>query len=117
MQQQLAERGKSGEDRQSLLDDLLKIVTDLQIPDEEIGGLIRGDRIGWERLRAGIAQATPRLPRDHGHLAALDSSYNYLRQFTPAVLSAVRFAGGTSATELLVAVAMGVEEHNRRIRR
>ncbi|WP_280459346.1 Tn3 family transposase [Nocardia carnea] len=106
MQQQLAERGKSGEDRQALLDELLAIVTDPQIADEEIGGLIRGDAIGWERLRAAIAQAKPRLPRDHGHLAALDLSYNYLRQFTPAVLSVVRFAGGTAATELLVAVDM-----------
>ncbi|WSY62503.1 DUF4158 domain-containing protein [Nocardia sp. NBC_00881] len=106
MQQQLAERGKSGEDRQALLDELLAIVTDPQITDEEIGGLIRGDRIGWDRLWAAIAQAKPRLPRDHGHPAALDSSYNYLRQFTPAVLSAVRFAGGTAATELLLAVDM-----------
>ncbi|MBA4854343.1 Tn3 family transposase [Nocardia farcinica] len=106
MQQQLAERGKSGEDRQALLDDLLAIVTDPQIADEEIGGLIRGEKIGWDRLRAAIAQAQPRLPRDHGHLAALDLSYNYLRQFTPAVLSAVPFAGGTAATELLIAVAM-----------
>ncbi|MEU4708174.1 Tn3 family transposase [Nocardia salmonicida] len=106
MRQQLAERGKTGEDRQALLDDLLDIITDLGIGDEEIGGLIRGDRIGWERLRAAIAQAKPRLPRDHGHLAALDASYSYLRQFTPAVLSTVRFAGGTAATELLVAVHM-----------
>ncbi len=83
MQQELAERGKSGEDRQALLDDLLAIVTDPAVADEEIGALIRGDAIGWERLRAAIAQAKPRLPRDHGHLAALDSSYNYLRQFTP----------------------------------
>ncbi|GGL39374.1 hypothetical protein GCM10011588_62620 [Nocardia jinanensis] len=106
MQQQLAERGKTGEDRQALLDDLLAIVTDLGIGDEEIGGLIRGEKIGWERLRAAVAQAKPRLPRDHGHLAALDASYSYLRQFTPAVLSAVRFAGGTAATELLIAVHM-----------
>ncbi|MGW1679888.1 hypothetical protein [Saccharopolyspora sp. NPDC002376] len=106
MQHELAERGKSGEDRQVLLDELLAIVVDPQIADEEIGGLIRGERIGWDRLRAAIAQAKPRLPRDHGHLAALDSSYNYLRQFTPAVLSAVRFAGGTAATELLLAVDM-----------
>jgi TnpA family transposase len=104
MQEQLAERGRSGEDRQALLDELLSIVTDPQIPDEEIGGVIRGERIGWERLRAAIAQAKPRLPRDHGHLAALDSSYSYLRQFTPHVLSTVRFAGGTAATELLIAV-------------
>lgn len=106
MQQELAGRAKSGEDRQALLDELLAIVTDPQITDEEIGGRIRGDRIGWDRLRAAIAQAKPRLPRDHGHLAALDSSCNYLRQFTPAVLSAVRFAGGTAATELLIAVDM-----------
>jgi hypothetical protein len=106
MQQQLAELGKSGEDRQALLDDLLAVITDPQIPDEDIGGLIRGEKIGWDRLRAALAQAKPRLPRDHGHLAALDSSYNYLRQFTPAVLSAVRFAGGTAATELLIAVDM-----------
>ncbi|ETT24074.1 transposase [Rhodococcus ruber Chol-4] len=106
MQQRLAERGKTGEDRQALLDDLLEIVTDPGVPDEEIGALIRGEKIGWERLRAAIAQAKPRLPRDHGHLAALDSSYNYLRQFTPAVLEAVRFCGGTAATELLIAVNM-----------
>ncbi len=106
MQQELAERGKTGEDRQALLDDLLEIITDLGIGDEQIGGLIRGERIGWERLRAAIAQAKPRLPRDHGHLAALDASYSYLRQFTPAVLSTVRFAGGTAATELLIAVHM-----------
>ncbi|WP_045440431.1 DUF4158 domain-containing protein, partial [Nocardia seriolae] len=106
MRDELAERGKSGEDRQALLDDLLSIITDLQIADEEIGGLIRGEKIGWERLRAAIAQAKPRLPRDHGHLAALAASYSYLRQFTPAVLSSVRFAGGTAATELLIALNM-----------
>ncbi|WP_224389111.1 hypothetical protein, partial [Pseudonocardia sp. ICBG1293] len=39
----------------------------------------------------------PPLPRDHGHLAALDGSYGYLRQFTPNVLDAVTFAGGTAA--------------------
>lgn len=104
MHEQLAERGKTGEDRQALLDELLSIACDPQIPDEEIGSLIRSERIGWDRLRAAIAQAKPRLPRDHGHLAALDSSYSYLRQFTPAVLSTVRFAGGTAATELLLAV-------------
>ncbi|WUI32705.1 Tn3 family transposase [Nocardia sp. NBC_00416] len=97
---------RRGEDRQALLDDLLAIVTDPAVADEEIGALIRGDAIGWERLRAALAQAKPRLPRDHGHLAALDSSYNYLRQFTPAVLSTVGFAGGTAASELLIAVAM-----------
>ncbi|WP_308188379.1 Tn3 family transposase [Nocardia australiensis] len=106
MREELAERGKTGDDRQALLDDLLSIIIDPQTPDEDVGGLIRGEGIGWERLRAAKAQARPRLPRDHGHLAALDSSYSYLRKFTPAVLSAVRFAGGTAATELLIAVDM-----------
>ncbi len=116
MQQELAERGKSGEDRQALLDDLLAILTDPAVADEEIGALIRGEKIGWERLQAAIAQAKPRLPLDHGHLAALDSSYNYLRQFTPAVLASVGFAGGTAATELLIAVAM-LRERNATGRR
>jgi hypothetical protein len=78
MRDALAERGKAGEDRQALLDDLLAIITDPQISDEQIGGLIRGDRIGWPRLWSAVAQAAPRLPRDHGHLAALDGSYGYV---------------------------------------
>jgi hypothetical protein len=92
MRDELAERGKTGENRQALLDELLAIITDTQIPDEEIGCLVRGEKIGWDRLRSAIAQAKPRLPRDHGHLAALDASYSYLRQFTPggAVDGAVR---------------------------
>ena len=104
MRDALAERGKAGEDRQALLDDLLAIITYPQISDEQIGGLIRGDRIGWPRLWSAVAQAARRLPRDHGHLAALDGSYGYLRQFTPQVLATVRFAGGTAAAGLLEAV-------------
>ncbi len=104
MRDALAERGRSGENRQALLDELLAIAADTAIPDEEVGRLIRGEKIGWERLRAAQATAPPRLPRDHGHLAALDGSYGYLRQFTPLVLDAVRFGGGTAATELLEAV-------------
>jgi hypothetical protein len=55
-------------------------------------------------VRSAQSTALPPLPRDHGHLAALDGSYGYLRQFTPQVLDAVAFAGGTAATELLKAV-------------
>jgi Transposase and inactivated derivatives, TnpA family len=106
MHEALAERGKTGEDRQALLDDLLAVIADPAIADEDVGGLVRGERIGWTRIRAALAQAVPRLPRDHGHLAALDGSYGYLRQFTPQVLAAVRFAGGTAATELLAAVEL-----------
>jgi hypothetical protein len=104
MRDVLAERAKSGEDRQALLDAILAIVADPAIPDEEVGGLLRGKRIGWERLRSAQSTALPPLPRDHGHLAALDGSYGYLRQFTPQVLDAVVFAGGTAATELLKAL-------------
>ena len=104
MRDELAERGKAGEERQALLDAVLAIVADPAIPDEDVGGLIRGEKVGWERLRAAQAAALPPLPRDHGHLAALDASYSYLRQFTPQVLDAVTFAGGTAATDLLKAV-------------
>jgi len=106
MRDELAERGKAGEDRQALLDAILTIVADPALPDEDVGGLIRGEKVGWERLRSAQATALPPLPRDHGHLAALDGSYGYLRQFTPQVLEAVTFSGGTAATDLLKAVAI-----------
>ncbi len=104
MRDYLAERAKSGENRHELLDAILAIVADPAVPDEDVGGLIRGERIGWDRLRSAQSTPLPPLPRDHGHLAALDGSYGYLRQFTPQVLDAVRFAGGTAAAELLQAV-------------
>ncbi|MFN2535708.1 MAG: DUF4158 domain-containing protein, partial [Pseudonocardiaceae bacterium] len=72
MRDELAERGKAGENRQALLDAILAIVADPAIPDEDVGGLIRGEKVGWERLRSAQATALPPLPRDHGHLAALD---------------------------------------------
>ncbi|BAS18377.1 transposase for transposon Tn21 (plasmid) [Arthrobacter sp. Hiyo8] len=106
MRDYLAERARAGEDRQALLDAVLAIVADPAVPDEEVGGLIRGGRIGWDRLRSAQSAALPPLPRDHGHLAALDGSYGYLRQFTPQFLSAVTFSGGTAATELLDAVGI-----------
>src|SRR5438128_8291162 len=61
---ELAERAKSGEDRQALLDDILAIVIDVEIPDEQIGALIRGERIGWERVEAAAATGrSPAAPR------------------------------------------------------
>lgn len=59
-----------------------------------VGGLLR-NAIGMDRLRAAVAQATGGLPRDNGRLAMLDNSYSYLRQFTPDVLKAISFTGGT----------------------
>jgi hypothetical protein len=95
-----------GRGRQALLDDLLAIATDKAIPDTEIGALIRGEKIGWERLAAGLATAAPRLPRDHGHLAMLEGAYLYVRQFTPEVLQALDFTGGKNAQPLITALAV-----------
>jgi TnpA family transposase len=102
-EEQLAERAKAGEDRHALLDAILPILLDTDIPDERVGSLLR-EGIGMSRLRAALAQAQPRLPRDHGQLGVLDASYSYLRQFTPDVLAAIAFAGGTGAQELIKAV-------------
>ncbi|WP_194909560.1 Tn3 family transposase [Catenulispora rubra] len=98
----LADRAKSAEERLALLDDILPVVVDVGIPDEEVGAILRG--FGLERLRGALATAQRRLPRDHGHLALMTESYNHLREFTPAVLDAVEFAGGTTAAGLMEAV-------------
>ncbi|WP_405389046.1 Tn3 family transposase [Streptomyces sp. NBC_01102] len=99
----LAERAKLSEDRLALLDEILPVLADTGIPDEEVGTLLRG-KIGMSRLRAAHAGATVRLPRDHGHLALLDGSYTYIRQFAPKVLETVRFKGGTEAKPLIEAL-------------
>jgi hypothetical protein len=72
MREALADRGKSGEDRQALLDDMLAIIFDTGIDDEKIGGLIRGERIGWTRLRAAKATAKPRLETVEGGTQVVD---------------------------------------------
>jgi len=101
---QLAERAKRGEDKLALAEEILPVLADPAIPDEQVGGLLR-ERIGMSRLRAALATpATARLPRDHGHLAVIDASYGYLRQFTPDVLAVLFFAGGPAAASLLEAV-------------
>jgi hypothetical protein len=93
---QLAERAKRSEDRLALAE---QVLADPAIADEQVGGLPR-ERIGMSRLRVALAEpATTRLPLDHGHLAQLASSHSYLRQFTPQVLDAITFDGG-SASEL-----------------
>ena len=103
----LAERAKSGEDRQVLLDDMLAITLDPGITDEQVGALLRADAtVGMERMRAARAARQDRLPRDHGHLAMLDAWMGYLRQFAPAVLAAVRFTGGPGTTELVQAAGI-----------
>lgn len=85
----LAERAKLSEDRLALLEEILPVLADAGIPDEAVGPLLRG-KIGMSRLRAAYAGAMVRLPKDHGHLALLEGSYTYIRQFAPKVLQAVR---------------------------
>jgi hypothetical protein len=105
MTEALAERARSGEDRQALLDDILRIVLDPDVSDDQVGARLRGD-IGHGRMRAAWDSRQPRLPRDHGHLAMMDASMSYLRQFVPAVLAAVRFDGGPGMDDLLAAVSI-----------
>ena len=99
----LAERAREGEDRQVLLDEILAVILDLDIAEDQVGALLR-EGIGMERMRGAWSARKERLPRDHGHLAMLDAAMSYLRQFTPAVLAAVRFAGGPGTNGLLSAV-------------
>jgi hypothetical protein len=108
MAEALAERGRAGESRQALLDEILDIVLDPNVDDEQVGSRLR-EQVGMDRMRAARAAWPERLPRDHGHLAMMDASMNYLRQFAPDVLKAIRFAGGPGTDELLAAVSILAE--------
>jgi TnpA family transposase len=112
----LAERARGGEDRQALLDEILRIVLDPSVGDEQVGTRLR-ERVGLGRMRAAWEGRRERLPRDHGHLAMLDVSMGYLRQFVPDVLAAVRFAGGPGTEELLRATAVLAELYATRARK
>lgn len=112
----LAERARTGEDRQALLDDILAIVLDPGVTDNQVGGRLRRD-VGHERMRAAHEARRERLPRDHGHLAMMDASMSYLRQFVPDVLAAVDFAGGPGMDDLLRAVGVLAGLHARRARK
>ena len=101
----LAERAKKGEDRQLLVDVILPVLADPSVPDEQVGGILRG-KIGMSRLREVMAGPWRPLPKDHGRLSALDASFSYLRQLTPNVLAAIDFKGGPGTIDLMAAVAM-----------
>ena len=101
----LVERAKKGEDRQLLVDVILPVLADPSVPDEQVGGILRG-KIGMSRLREVMAGPWKPLPKDHGRLSAMDASYSYLRQFTPNVLAAIDFKGGPGTIDLMAAVAM-----------
>ena len=80
---QLAERAKRSKDKLAIAEQVLPVLADPAVADEQVGGLLR-ERIGMGRLRAVLAEpATSPLPRDHGHLAQLASSYGYLRTHLP----------------------------------
>lgn len=98
----LAERAVAAEDRLALLDDMLPTLLDPLVPDEAVGAILRG--LGLARIRAAHSSATPRLPRDHGHLGMLHDSFSYLRQFVPHVLDAVTFEGGQPCGDLITAL-------------
>jgi Domain of unknown function (DUF4158)/Tn3 transposase DDE domain len=101
----LAERAKKGEDRQLLADVILPVLADPSIPDEQVGGLLRG-KIGMSKLREVMAGPWKPLARDHGRLSAMGASYSYLRGFTPNVLATADFKGGPGTTDLMMAVAI-----------
>ncbi len=107
----LAERARKGEARQLIMDEILPVLIDVGVPDENVGGIIRGG-IGMDRLREVAATNWKPLPRDHGRLAALEASYSYLRQFTPHVLNAIDFRGGPGTADLMDAVEI-LKELNR----
>jgi len=58
----LVERAKKGEDRQLLVDVILPVLADPGIPDERVGGLLRG-KIGMAKLREALAARGSRCPR------------------------------------------------------
>jgi TnpA family transposase len=101
----LVERAKKGEVRQLLMDLILPVLADPAIADEQVGGMLR-EQIGMQRLREITSDAWNPLPKDHGRLSELDSSYTYLRQFTPNVLAAIDFQGGPGTDEIMTAVAI-----------
>ena len=103
--EELAERAKKGESRQLLMDVILPVLADPSVPDGQVGGLLR-ERIGMSVLRDAAAGAWKPLAKDRGRLSAMDSSYSYLRQFTPGVLAAVDFTGGPGMADLMAAVAI-----------
>src|SRR5208282_5140983 len=110
VEEQLVARAKASEGRLGLLDELLSVLTDPQVPDEAVGARLRGG-IGMDRLRTAKEAGPRRLPRDHGHLGLIEASYSHLREFSPAVLAAVRFDGGTAARPLLEAVQVLKEQN------
>ncbi|WP_190816460.1 DUF4158 domain-containing protein [Saccharopolyspora pogona] len=99
----LAQRARASEDRLSLLEEILTVATDPDVPDVEVGMRLRSG-IGLDRMRAARRDPKDRLQRDHGHLALIDASFTYLREFVPHVISTLRFEASVEAKPLAAAV-------------
>lgn len=104
VKEKLAQRAKNDVNKMDLLEEMLAVATDTAIPDEQVGGLLRGPRIGMDRMRAARRDPKDRLWRDHGHLDTVEDSFNYLRQFAPDVIKTLELRGGDAAGDLLTAV-------------
>jgi len=101
----LAARAKTSERKLDLLEEILEVATDEAIADDEVGGRLRRG-IGMDRLRAARRDPKDRLQRDHGHLALIDASFTYLREFAPHVIAALDFEASPDAASLLAAVSV-----------
>src|SRR5277367_919029 len=106
LSQQLVDRAKAEADRARLLDEILDVLADPNVPDEQAGRLVR-QRVGMARLIAARRPTEDRGQRDHGHFDLLAARYKYLRTFTPVVIAALPLTGNTTSptvTALLTAV-------------
>jgi len=112
----LAARAKTSERKLDLLEEILEVATDEAIADDEVGGRLRRG-IGMDRLRAARRDPKDRLQRDHGHLALIDASFTYLREFAPHVIAALDFEASPDAASLLAAVSVLREMYAKGTRR
>lgn len=51
VKEKLAQRAKNDVNKMDLLEEMLAVTTDTAIPDDQVGGLLRG-KIGMDRMRA-----------------------------------------------------------------
>ncbi|SDG69828.1 Transposase and inactivated derivatives, TnpA family [Lentzea fradiae] len=99
----LVARAKASERKLDLLEEILAVAVDEAVADVEVGARLRRG-IGMDRLRAARRDPRDRLQRDHGHLALIDASFTYLREFAPHVVAALEFVGSAEAKPLVEAV-------------
>ncbi len=107
LSQRLVDRARVEADRGGLLDEILDVLADPDVPDGQAGRLVR-QRVGMPRLVAARRPGEEREPRDHGHFDLLAARYKYLRTFTPAVIAALPLTG-TTASPNVAALLKAVE--------